>query len=242
METSQPCVKIVRKSGYTRSQSTEPVNFPAFFGKGPFVNPFSSPSHSRRYISTSAPKSNKISDVSQTSLGPGPSLDLAIESQSTHNIRPRKRSKYQWNTGQESLVPKPRPLWAIRQQTLRKNYPEGWAPIKRISRDAMELVRNLHDSDPKQFSTPVLAKQFKISSEAIRRVLRSKWRADPATLEKEKRRALAKTPGRRLVDVAGQHQRAEFAKLERQSLVGQELVPASRSSQVLRTSRNRSLE
>lgn len=40
---------------------------------------------------------------------------------------------------------------------------------------------------PDQFTTPVLAKQFGVSPEAIRRILKSKWR--PSTDEAEKRNA-----------------------------------------------------
>lgn len=49
----------------------------------------------------------------------------------------------------------------------------------------MNTIRRLHNMDPEQFSTPALADQFKISAEAVRRILRSKFRTDEE-VEEEK--------------------------------------------------------
>jgi len=40
----------------------------------------------------------------------------------------------------------------------------------------MDGLRTLHAHDPLTFSTPVLADKFKISPEAVARILKSKWR------------------------------------------------------------------
>ena len=40
----------------------------------------------------------------------------------------------------------------------------------------MEGIRHLHSTQPDKFTTPVLAEHFKVSPEAIRRILKSKWR------------------------------------------------------------------
>ncbi|KAI9753813.1 MAG: hypothetical protein M4579_004994 [Chaenotheca gracillima] len=53
---------------------------------------------------------------------------------------------------------------------------EAWQPRKRLSPDAVEGIRALHAQYPAQFTTPVLADRFKVSPEAIRRILKSKWR------------------------------------------------------------------
>lgn len=39
----------------------------------------------------------------------------------------------------------------------------------------MDGLRALHHANPTVFSTPVLASKFKISPEAVRRILKSKW-------------------------------------------------------------------
>ncbi|KAI1923969.1 Required for respiratory growth protein 9 mitochondrial [Ophidiomyces ophidiicola] len=84
-------------------------------------------------------------------------------------------------------TPKPakQEQWRIQKQALKKKFEDGWAPLKRLSPDAMDGVRELHRANPERFSTPVLAEHFKISPEAIRRILKSKWR--PTEKESEKR-------------------------------------------------------
>jgi hypothetical protein len=42
----------------------------------------------------------------------------------------------------------------------------------------MNTIRRLHGLDTEKFSTPNLAEQFKISAEAVRRILKSKFRTD----------------------------------------------------------------
>lgn len=69
---------------------------------------------------------------------------------------------------------------------MKERFPEGWHPTRKLSREAMEALRSLHALDKGTFTTPVLANKFKISPEAVRRILRSKW--EPS---KEKRAKLA---------------------------------------------------
>lgn len=42
----------------------------------------------------------------------------------------------------------------------------------------MDGLRTLHRHDPDSFTTPVLAEKFKISPEAVRRILKSRWQPD----------------------------------------------------------------
>ena len=68
--------------------------------------------------------------------------------------------------------------WKIQKLALEKKFGEaGWSPRKKLSPDALEEIRNLHSQDPERCSTEALAKQFEVSPEAIRRILKSKWRA-----------------------------------------------------------------
>ncbi|KAJ5599126.1 mitochondrion organization and biogenesis protein [Penicillium hetheringtonii] len=68
----------------------------------------------------------------------------------------------------------------------KKKFPDGWNPAKRLSPDALDGIRHLHATAPDRFTTAVLAEEFKVSPEAIRRILKSKWR--PSENEMEKRR------------------------------------------------------
>jgi len=65
--------------------------------------------------------------------------------------------------------------WREHRAALREKFPDGWAPPRKLSRDAMDGLRTLHAHDPTTFSTPVLADKFRISPEAVRRILRSRW-------------------------------------------------------------------
>ena len=77
--------------------------------------------------------------------------------------------------------------WQTQKIALSEKFgPTGWLPRKRLSPDTLEGIRALHSQYPDKFSTPILANQFKVSPEAIRRILKSKWR--PKDEEEERRR------------------------------------------------------
>ncbi|KAF3765904.1 hypothetical protein M406DRAFT_243234, partial [Cryphonectria parasitica EP155] len=78
-----------------------------------------------------------------------------------------------------------RPLWAIQKDALKKKFPEGWAPRKKLSPDALSGIRALHQQFPDMYTTETLANKFEVSPEAIRRILRAKW--EPSAEEEEDR-------------------------------------------------------
>ncbi|KAL9124039.1 MAG: hypothetical protein Q9217_006592 [Psora testacea] len=81
----------------------------------------------------------------------------------------------------------PREQWQVQKKALSQKFgSSGWQPRKRLSPDALSGIRALHAQDPDKFATPVLADHFQISAEAIRRILKSKWR--PNEVEEEERR------------------------------------------------------
>ncbi|KAJ9608105.1 Required for respiratory growth protein 9 mitochondrial [Cladophialophora chaetospira] len=83
---------------------------------------------------------------------------------------------------------KAREPWQAQKGALENKFgDEGWNPRKRLSPDAMEGIRALHEEDPERWSTPVLAEHFKVSPEAIRRILKSKWKPKD-DLESQKRK------------------------------------------------------
>ncbi|EXJ89016.1 hypothetical protein A1O3_02080 [Capronia epimyces CBS 606.96] len=84
-------------------------------------------------------------------------------------------------------IPKKKEPWQIQKQALKEKFGDaGWNPRKKLSPDTMEGIRTLHEQDPDRWSTAVLADHFKVSPEAVRRILKSKWR--PSEKEMEKRR------------------------------------------------------
>ena len=86
--------------------------------------------------------------------------------------------------------PKPQTeSWGIQKKALKEKFGEqGWKPRKRLSPDALDGIRTLHAQYPETYSTPVLAEHFKVSPEAIRRILKSKWQPNEEEEEKRKRR------------------------------------------------------
>lgn len=78
--------------------------------------------------------------------------------------------------------------WQLQKVALKKKFGEqGWNPRKKLSPDTIEGIRALHEQYPEKYTTPALAEEFKVSPEAIRRILKSKWR--PSSDKMEERRA-----------------------------------------------------
>jgi Neugrin len=76
--------------------------------------------------------------------------------------------------------PTPKEPWQIQKQALQEKFgSEGWNPRKKLSPDTIDGIRALHEQYPDKYPTPILAEKFKVSAEAIRRILKSKWRPDP---------------------------------------------------------------
>ncbi|KAF2636504.1 hypothetical protein P280DRAFT_370256, partial [Massarina eburnea CBS 473.64] len=81
---------------------------------------------------------------------------------------------------------KERPHWQINKEAMKEKLGgEAWNPRKKLSPDTMEGIRHLHKTQPDRFSTKVLADYFKVTPEAIRRILKSKWQ--PTDEEHEER-------------------------------------------------------
>lgn len=79
--------------------------------------------------------------------------------------------------------------WQIQKAALAEKFGEvGWQPRKRLSPDTLEGIRALHKADPAAYSTEMLAQHFKISPDAIRRILKSKWRPSEEEVEDRRQR------------------------------------------------------
>ncbi|RYP11421.1 hypothetical protein DL764_000075 [Monosporascus ibericus] len=83
--------------------------------------------------------------------------------------------------------PKKEP-WQIQKEALKQKFPGGWQPRKRLSPDAVEGIRALHAQFPEEYPTEALARRFEVSPEAIRRILRTRWRPSPEEDEKRQQR------------------------------------------------------
>lgn len=94
-------------------------------------------------------------------------------------------------TRQAHVGPTPKEVEAHRA-ALQAAFPSGWSPPRKLSREAMDGLRQLHAHDPATFSTPVLAERFRVSPEAVRRILRSRWepgREERARMAKRDRKS-----------------------------------------------------
>ena len=82
-----------------------------------------------------------------------------------------------------------RPEWQKHKLALREKFGNStWNPQKRLSPDALEGIRELHEQNPDKYTTAVLAEHFKVSHEAIRRILKGRWRPnDGERLERRER-------------------------------------------------------
>ena len=70
--------------------------------------------------------------------------------------------------------------WQAQKEALQKKFgSEGWNPRKKLSPDTIDGIRALNQQYPDKYPSPVLAEKFKVSPEAIRRILKSKWRPSP---------------------------------------------------------------
>lgn len=107
-----------------------------------------------------------------------------------------------------SRKPTPREYQAHRER-IRKEFPEGWAPPRKLSREAMDAVRQLHRLDPEKFNTPMIADKFRISPEAVRRILKSKWEPSP-----ERRAALAVKEREKREEIMLQRRQKEFTEAQ----------------------------
>ena len=79
--------------------------------------------------------------------------------------------------------------WQVQKQALEHKFGDnGWQPRKRLSPDTLEGIRALHHSDPSSYTTATLAGHFQVTPEAIRRILKSKWRPNVKEIEDRRQR------------------------------------------------------
>jgi hypothetical protein len=92
----------------------------------------------------------------------------------------KKERKYEggkWAKYVEGKDPRELELWMLEKAAQEKKYgEEGFNPARKLSPEAIEGIRALHSQHPDEFTTAKLSQLFEVSPEAIKRILRSKWR------------------------------------------------------------------
>jgi Neugrin len=125
------------------------------------------------------PVGNAIAPISNEGHGDHPAI--GTRSSSARHLEPQAVADHETRPQREH--------WQIQKDALKIKFGEqGWSPRKKLSPDTMEGIRALHEQFPQKYTTPVLAEQFKVSPEAIRRILKSKWRPSPEKTEERRGR------------------------------------------------------
>lgn len=111
--------------------------------------------------------------------------------------------------------------WAIQKAALKtKLQGEAWNPRRRLSPTTIEGIRAMHANNPAQFTTSVLAEEFDVSAEEIRRILKSKWK--PSAEEAEDRNARWERRGERIWNAMKEERGYKVPKPWRERGVGRE--------------------
>lgn len=116
-------------------------------------------------------------------LGPAPgtgpqqqyNLKKALQFIASTSLTNRGKSAIEADPKGEVSNNENKPTWLVQKTALQRKFQGAqWNPPKRLSRQEMESVRLLKSQFPKMTATD-LATKFKISPEAIRRILKAKW-------------------------------------------------------------------
>lgn len=109
-------------------------------------------------------------------------------------------------SAQPQLPESDMPVWLRKRDALRQKGIEKWAPAKRLSQQQMSKLRHLHATDPQQNTAGALSRQFRVSVDAVTRILRSRFEADDLTgLRQEiKRMRMMEQNGRKVPEVKKQ--------------------------------------
>lgn len=172
-----------------RENSVHRSSQDAFFGPRHKISSAATGSRSEGYSSTiDINRTGRFRNLrfNMHSHGETPRDSSRISRIQTLNSRSRSEYSVTSENGMSSAKV-PRESWQVQKKALLEKFgSSGWSPRKRLSPDALEGIRMLHSQSPDKYTTPVLADHFEVSPEAIRRILKSKWR--PNEEEEAKRR------------------------------------------------------
>ncbi|KAG6108764.1 hypothetical protein E4U14_003545 [Claviceps sp. LM454 group G7] len=140
----------------------------------------------KTFASANPPRETKQPHFPSSSTSPPSTESTPPTNTRTHDrSKPRSRN-LSYNKDSSSTAPAPptqddekpqraKERWQIQKEALKEKFPDGWAPRKRLSPDALAGIRALNAQFPEVYTTKTLADKFQVSPEAIRRVLKSKW-------------------------------------------------------------------
>ncbi|KIS67512.1 uncharacterized protein UMAG_04607 [Mycosarcoma maydis] len=149
-------------------------------------------------------------------LGPGPSTPRYTKPSVPKSSTPAATPRPKGMSRIEHELGKSLPDWAVHRIALQRKFPDGWRPPKILSREAQEGIRLLHSSDPEQFDVVELSNRFRVSTESIRRILRSgKWAVSGQVRSRQDRRAAER---------ASERESSELAEIRRLQEEHSELV------------------
>ncbi|KAL8863301.1 MAG: hypothetical protein Q9178_000676 [Gyalolechia marmorata] len=117
-------------------------------------------------------------DISSACSPPLSSKGSVFRKREPRPTNTRARSRPSASKRDERIPPTiKREAWQIQKDAISSKFGSaGWTPRKRLSPDALEGIRTLHAQFPDKYTTAVLANQFEVSAEAVRRILKGKWR------------------------------------------------------------------
>ncbi|GMM49233.1 Rrg9 protein [Starmerella bacillaris] len=107
-------------------------------------------------------------------------------------------NKPKFNTLEEWRTTKGLDPWKRQMFALKEKFPEGWAPKKRLSREKMEELKERRRLEPSLNNTQ-LGNIYRISPEAVRRILKSQW--EPSAETSKRLEAKWKRRGERLAEI-----------------------------------------
>ncbi|OOQ88134.1 Required for respiratory growth protein 9, mitochondrial [Penicillium brasilianum] len=138
---------------------------------------------------TTAPESPRKHASDRTKKRAKKEKTIRDDSKPQNNDRKRFSKVSKPDSAKKAPMKKEKPdPWRTQKDALDKKFPNGWNPPKKLSPDALEGIRHLHATAPDRFTTSVLAEEFKVSPEAIRRILKSRWRPSEAEAEDRRKR------------------------------------------------------
>ena len=156
--------------------------------------------HKQDQASRSRQPSNRQQNLSRSKISKSASIDAPAWKSKDKDRSPRpppRTATFQRPTTSHDSDSKFSPAqdksddksWQAQKAALKEKFGDhGWAPRKKLSPEDMDKVRDLHAQDPTLYSTANLAEDFKVSPEAIRRILKSKWKPSPEEAEQRKQR------------------------------------------------------
>lgn len=81
------------------------------------------------------------------------------------------------------------PQWKRQMFALKEKFSQGWDPKRKLSRDEMDRLREIKAGEP-SISLNELSERFRISPEAVRRIVKSRWRPNKEESAKVQQRWL----------------------------------------------------